>query len=154
MPRCGRPKRARSSFLFLTARTRTLCRSGVPSVAVAVSIGAVGEDANEADAGPLGEAVLREAGGAATVQGLGEGAGETDARIQLAGDEQPGVTGELARGWLDDERRDEQIQDLRQPVRSCRQATPSPARQRPACPATVFYLFAAGAERLPGPTTV
>jgi hypothetical protein len=109
--RCGRPKRARSSFLLLTARTRTLRRSGVRSVAVAVPVLAAGEDANDAGAGPLGEAVLREAGGAGTVHGLGEGAGEPDALVELAIGELPGVAGELARRRLDDERRAEKVED-------------------------------------------
>jgi hypothetical protein len=84
------------AFLLLTTRTRTLRRSGVQSVAVAVPVRAAGEDANHAGAGPLGGSVLREAGDAGTVHGLGEGAGELDVLGELAGGEQSGVTGELA----------------------------------------------------------
>ena len=39
---------------------------------------------------------LSEGRGARTVHGLGEGAGEPDARVHLAGGEQSGVAGELA----------------------------------------------------------
>jgi hypothetical protein len=63
---------------------------------VDVPVLAAGEDANDAGAGPHGGAVPREAGGAGTVHGLGEGAGEPDARVHLAGGEQSGVAGELA----------------------------------------------------------
>jgi hypothetical protein len=87
-------------------------RSGVQSVAVAVPVRAAGKDANDAGAGPLGETVPREAGGAGTVHGLGEGAGEPDALVELAGGERSGVAGELAGRALYDERRAEEIQDL------------------------------------------
>ena len=63
---------------------------------MAVPALAAGEDANDVGADPLAEAVLREAGGAGTLHSLGEGAGEPDARVQLAGGEQSGVAGELA----------------------------------------------------------
>ena len=79
---------------------------------MAVSIGAVGEDANEADAGPLGEAVLREAGGAGTGHGLGVGPRQPDAFAELADGRQPGVVGQSARRRLDDERRSEEVEDL------------------------------------------
>jgi hypothetical protein len=75
---------------------------------VAVPVLAASEDANDAGAGPLGEAVLCEAGGAGTVHGLGEGAGELDALGR-----QPGVAGELTRRRLNDEWRAEEVQDLR-----------------------------------------
>ena len=68
-----------------------------------VPVLAAGEDANDAGAGPLGEAVPREAGGAGTVHGLGEGAGEPDVLVELADGQQPGVTGQLTRRRLDDE---------------------------------------------------
>ena len=63
---------------------------------MAVPVLAAGEDANDAGGGPLGEAVLRKALDAGTVHGLGEGAGEPDALVELAGGEQSGVAGELA----------------------------------------------------------
>jgi hypothetical protein len=70
---------------------------------VAVPVLAAGEDANDAGAGSLGEAVLREAGGAGTVHRLGEGAGAPDARVRLARGEQSSIAGELARRRLDDD---------------------------------------------------
>jgi hypothetical protein len=63
---------------------------------VAAPVLATSEDANDAGAGPLGGAVLREAGGAGNVHGLREGAGELDGLVELAGGEQSGVAGELA----------------------------------------------------------
>jgi hypothetical protein len=79
---------------------------------VAVPVRAASEDANAAGAGPLGEAVLCEAGGAGTVHGLGVGPPQPDAPAELADGEQPGVAGELARRRLDDEWRAEEVQDL------------------------------------------
>jgi hypothetical protein len=58
-------------------------------VAVAVPVRAASEDANDAGAGPLGEAVLREASGAGVVQSLGEGAGEPDVLVELADGSSP-----------------------------------------------------------------
>jgi hypothetical protein len=68
------------AFLLLTARTRTLRRSGVQSVAVAVPVLAASKGANDAGAGPLGEAGLGEAGGAGIVHGLGVSSRQPDAR--------------------------------------------------------------------------
>jgi hypothetical protein len=50
---------------------------------VAVPVRAASEDANDAGAGPLGEAVLREAGGAGTDHGLGVGPRQPDAFVEL-----------------------------------------------------------------------
>jgi hypothetical protein len=71
-----------------------------------------GEDAVDPGPGHLQEGVLREAGVAGVVQGVGEGPGEPDALVELADGEQPGIAGELAGGWLDDERRAEEVEDL------------------------------------------
>jgi hypothetical protein len=68
---------------------------------VAVPVLAASEDANAAGAGPLGEAVFREAGGAGTVHGLGVGPRQPDAFVELADGEQPGVTGELTQRRLE-----------------------------------------------------
>jgi hypothetical protein len=111
--RCGRPKRARLSFLLLTAQTRMVRRLGVQSVAVAVPVPAAGEAANDAGAGPLGEVGLGEAGGAGTVHGLGVGPPQPDALAEMAVGEWLAVAGQLARRWLDDGRRPECVQDLR-----------------------------------------
>jgi hypothetical protein len=100
------------AFLLLTAQTRTLRCSGVRSVA-GVPVLAASEDGNDTGAGPLGEAVLREAGGAGTVHGLGVGPPQPDAFVELPDGEQPGVSGQLARRRLKDRRRLEEIEDWR-----------------------------------------
>jgi hypothetical protein len=64
---------------------------------VAGPVLAAGEDANDAGVGPLGKAVLREAGGAEIVHGLGVGPPQPDAFVELADGEQSGVAGELTR---------------------------------------------------------
>ena len=50
--------------------------------------------------------------GRGVVQGSSKCLCEADALVELADGEQPGVTGQLARGRLDDERRAEKVQDL------------------------------------------
>jgi hypothetical protein len=62
LPRWSRPKRARSSFLLLTARTRTVRRSGVLSVAVAVPVLPADEFAEDTGADHLPEGMLGEVG--------------------------------------------------------------------------------------------
>jgi hypothetical protein len=57
--------------------------------------------------------VLGEVGIAGVVEDFREGPGEPDALVDLAKGEQPGVAGELARRRLDDQRRAEEVQDLR-----------------------------------------
>src|SRR5262249_2563861 len=79
---------------------------------VIVLVLVAGEDAVDAGADHLPVGVLGEVGVAGVVQGVGEGAGETDTFVELADGEQPGVAGELARRRLDDERRAEEVQDL------------------------------------------
>ena len=72
-----------------------------------------GQDALDARAHHLQEGVVGEMGVARVVEGLGKGAGEPDALVELADREQPGVAGELARRRLQDERRAEEIEALR-----------------------------------------
>ena len=85
-------------------------RSGVQSVAVAVPVLAAGEDAEDTGADHLQEAVLDEIGIAAVVEGAGEGSGESDALVELAGGEQPGVARELTGRWRDGGRSTEEVE--------------------------------------------
>jgi len=56
--------------------------------------------------------VLGEVGVAGVVASAGEGLGEPDALVELADGEQPGVAGELAWRWFEDERGAEEVEDL------------------------------------------
>jgi hypothetical protein len=80
---------------------------------VVVLVLVASQDAVDPGAGHLQERVLGEIGVARVIQRLGEGQGEPDALVELAEGEQPGVAGELALGWLDDEWGPEEIKDLR-----------------------------------------
>jgi hypothetical protein len=79
---------------------------------VVVLVRVASEDAADAGADHLQDAMLGEVGVAGVVQGLGEGPGEPDVLVELADREQPGIAGELARRRFDDERRAEEVQDL------------------------------------------
>jgi hypothetical protein len=57
--------------------------------------------------------MLGKVGVAGVVEGFGKGPGQPDALVKLADGEQPGVARELGLRWLDDERRAEEVQDLR-----------------------------------------
>jgi hypothetical protein len=72
-----------------------------------------GQDAEDTGPDHLQEGVLRKVGVAGVVEGVGESPGEPDALVELAEGEQPGVAGQLSRRRLDDERRAEEVQDLR-----------------------------------------
>jgi hypothetical protein len=63
------------------------------------------EDALDAATDHLQEAVLCEVRVAGVIEGFGKGPRQADALVELADGEQPGITGELTLGWLDDERR-------------------------------------------------
>ena len=78
-----------------------------------VLVRGAGEDAVDAGPDHLREGVLGEVGVAGVVQGVGEGAGETDTFVELADGRQPGVAGALARRRRADERRAEKVEDLR-----------------------------------------
>ena len=78
-----------------------------------VLVRVAGQDAVDPAADHLQEGVLGQVGVAGIIEGRGEGPGEPDALVELADGEQPGVAGELAGRRLDDERRGEEVQDLR-----------------------------------------
>src|SRR5262245_28894763 len=61
----------------------------------------------------LQETVLGEVGIAGVVEGAGIGPCQPDALVELADGQQPGVAEESDRRWLNDERRAEEVQDLR-----------------------------------------
>ena len=66
------------------------------------------------DPGPdhLRDRLLREVGVAGVVKGIGEGPGQADTLVALAGGQQPGVAGELARRRLDHERGADEVKDM------------------------------------------
>jgi hypothetical protein len=79
---------------------------------VVVLVLVAGQDAVDAGTDHLQEAVLGQVGVPGIVESGGEGPGQANAVVELAEGEQPG-SGQLARRWLDDERRTEEVQDLR-----------------------------------------
>jgi hypothetical protein len=89
-----------------------------------------GLGAEDTETDKLDEGVLDAVGVAGVVAGVGEGLGEAPALVGRADGEQPGVARELARRWLDDERRAEKVQDLR-PARWYTQRLPPPLRNEP-----------------------
>ena len=102
---------------------------------------------NAVDAGldHLSEAVLGEVRVAGIIEGIGKGPGQADALVELADGEQPGITGELTLGWLDDQRQQladrvrvalvDGVQDLgdvthRHPRKACKSGA-APSARRP-----------------------
>jgi hypothetical protein len=77
---------------------------------VVVRVRVAGEDDIDAGAGHLPEGVLGQAGGAGVVEGAGEGPGESDPLVELAGGEQPGVARELTGRWRDGKRSTEEVE--------------------------------------------
>jgi hypothetical protein len=73
--------------------------------------------------------MLGEVGVAGVVQG-GEGPAEPEALVERADGKQPGVAGELAWRWFEDERRAEEVADL-WPGRWYTQRLPPRLRKRP-----------------------
>jgi hypothetical protein len=65
----------------------------------------------DAGAVHLPEGALRHADVVGVVEG-GEGPGEPDALVERADREQPGVAGELAWRWFEDERGAKEVQDM------------------------------------------
>ena len=53
-----------------------------------------------------------EVGVAGVIEGFGKALGQADALVELPDGQQPGVAGQLARRWLDDEWGAEEVQDL------------------------------------------
>jgi hypothetical protein len=49
------------------------------------------------------------------IDGVGEGPGQSDALVELADGQQPGVAGELARRGVNNDRRAEEVEALRPP---------------------------------------
>src|SRR5262249_13509314 len=79
---------------------------------VVVLVRVAGEDAVGPGANHLQEGVIDQVGVAGVVQGVGEGPGKSDALVELADGEQPGITGELTGRGFDDDRRAEEIEVL------------------------------------------
>ncbi len=79
---------------------------------VIVLVFVAGQDAVNAKADHLQEAVLGQVGIAGVVQGPGEDSGQPDALVELPDGEQAGIAGQLAGRQLDDERRAEEVEDL------------------------------------------
>jgi hypothetical protein len=84
-----------------------------PIQVVVVLVHLAGQAAVDASADHLQQAVPGGLGVARVVESVGESPREPDALIELADGEQPGVAGELALGRPDNERRAENVQDLR-----------------------------------------
>src|SRR5262249_20115150 len=78
---------------------------------VVVLVRVAGEDAVDAGPDHLQERVLGEVWVAGVVEGVGESPGEPETLVERADGQQPG-SGELARRWLDHERRAEEVPDL------------------------------------------
>jgi hypothetical protein len=79
---------------------------------VVVLVKVAGQDAVDATADHLQERVRGEVGVAGGVEHVGQDSRESDALVELAKGEQPGVAGELARRRLDDQGRAEKIENL------------------------------------------
>jgi hypothetical protein len=97
------------------ALQRQLERLGLHSAAkgvVVVLVLVAGQDAVDAGADHLQERVVGQVRVAGVIEGLSKGPGQADALVELADGEQSGVTGELARRRLDNDRRAEVVQDL------------------------------------------
>src|SRR5262249_37694014 len=79
---------------------------------VVVLVLVAGQNAVDAGADHFQQGMLDERGGAGVIEGIGEGLRESDALIELADREQPGIAGELTGRRLDDERGAEEVERL------------------------------------------
>ena len=78
-----------------------------------VLVRVAGQDAVDARPDHLQEGMLGQLGVAGVVQGLGEGFDEPDALVELADGEKPRIAGELTGRGLKNERRAEEVENLR-----------------------------------------